>query len=141
MVPTSAETGYGYIEVEKPINFECLEALNVSNFIEKPNKDKAEILLKNERFLWNSGIFMFKASVILEELRKYAPDVIENCEKSLDPNLIDLEFKRLKKRSFKNCPNISIDVAVMEKTNLAKVIPIDTGWNDVGSWSSIWDIF
>jgi mannose-1-phosphate guanylyltransferase len=83
---------------------------------------------------------MFKASVILKELKKYSPKVVEFCEKSLEDDNIDLEFKRLNKDWFKKCENISIDKAVMEKTNLGCMIPLDVGWSDVGSWSSIWDI-
>ena len=140
VVPTSAETGYGYIKSESSINNESLEALNVTDFIEKPDKENAEIFVKNDHYLWNSGIFMFKASTILEELKKYAPKIVESCEKSLEHNNLDLEFKRLRKEHFRECLNISIDKAVMEKTKKATVIPIDVGWSDLGSWSSIWDI-
>ncbi len=140
VAPTSAETGYGYIKSESSINAESLEALNVTDFIEKPDKENAEIFLKNDHYLWNSGIFMFKASTILEELKKYAPKIVESCEKSIEHNNLDLEFKRLRKEHFRECLNISIDKAVMEKTKKATVIPIDVGWSDLGSWSSIWDI-
>ena len=140
VIPTSPETGYGYIKTDKSINLNSLEALNVSDFIEKPNKKKAEEFISNECFLWNSGMFMFKASKILEELNKFAPDIITYSKKALEKNNIDLEFKRLDKKFFKECPNISIDVAVMEKTKLASVVPLDAGWTDVGSWSSLWEI-
>ena len=140
VVPTSAETGYGYIKSETAFNPKNLEALNVTDFIEKPDKENAEKFVKNDHYLWNSGIFMFKASVILKELKKHAPKIIESCEKSLEHDDLDLEFKRLKKESFRECLNVSIDKAVMEKTEKATVIPIDVGWSDLGSWSSIWDI-
>ncbi len=140
VIPTSAETGYGYIKSETPINFETLEALNVIDFIEKPDKEKAAKFIQNDHYLWNSGIFMFKASVILEELRKHEPKIIECCERSLEHNQKDLEFKRLKKEFFTKCSNISIDKAVMERTKKGTVIPLDVGWSDLGSWSSIWDI-
>ena len=140
VIPTSAETGYGYIKSENPINTKCHEALNVSEFIEKPNKENAVKYFSDDHYLWNSGIFMFRASVILQELRRYAPEIIEYCKASLEHNDIDLEFKRLKKDTFKKCKNISIDKAVMEKTKKATVIPINLGWSDLGSWSSIWDI-
>ena len=100
MVPTAAETGYGYIKSETAINPKSLEALNVTDFIEKPDKENAEKFVKNDHYLWNSGIFMFKASVILEELKKHAPKIIESCKKSLEHDDLDLEFKRLKKDSF-----------------------------------------
>ena len=140
VIPTSAETGYGYIKSMKPLNLKTLKASNISKFIEKPDKRNAEIFLKNDHYLWNSGMFMFRSSVILEELDKYAPKILENCKKSFDEINVDLEFKRLNKESFKKCANISIDKAVMEKTKLASVIPLDVGWSDIGSWSSIWDI-
>ena len=114
--------------------------MDVLNFYEKPNKLTAEKFLEDGNFLWNSGIFMFKASVITQELNKYAPDILSNCKKSLDNSRIDLEFKRLNKENFIKCSNISIDIAVMEKTKMASVVPIDIGWNDVGSWSAMWEI-
>lgn len=140
VIPTSAETGYGYIKSETAVNIESLEPLKVSKFMEKPDKTNAEKFVQNDHYLWNSGIFMFKASVILEELRKYEPKIIDYCERSLEHNHIDLEFKRLKKEFFRKCSNISIDKAVMEKTKKGTVIPLDVGWSDLGSWSSIWDI-
>ena len=140
VIPSSPETGFGYIETEKTSNLRSLDALKVVNFIEKPNKRDAETFLKKDQYFWNSGMFMFKASVILRELKQYSPKVVEFCEKSLKDKKIDLEFKRLNKDWFKKCENISIDKAVMEKTNIASVIPLDIGWSDVGSWSSIWDI-
>ena len=140
VIPTSAETGYGYIKAATSINLGSLEPLKVLDFIEKPDKKNAEKFVQNDHYLWNSGIFMFKASVILEELRKHEPKIIDYCEKSLEHNHIDLEFKRLKKEFFEKCSNISIDKAVMEKTKKGTVIPLDVGWSDLGSWSSIWDI-
>lgn len=140
VIPTSPETGYGYIEAENEVNLDLLQALKVKNFFEKPNKLKAESFLKNSKFLWNSGIFMFKASTILRELEKFEPQLINNCKKALEEKVIDLEFKRLGKEFFENCPDISIDVAVMERTKLASVVPLDSGWSDVGSWSSVWEV-
>ena len=83
---------------------------------------------------------MFKASEILKEIEKFSPEIITFCKKSLDKKLYDLDFQRLNKKSFFNCPNISIDVAVMEKTSKGTVIPLDVGWNDIGSWDSLWEI-
>ena len=140
VIPTSAETGFGYIETEKPSDNKSNTTLKVLNFIEKPNKNKADIFLRNENYFWNSGMFMFKASVILRELKKYSPKIVEFCEKSLEENNIDLEFKRLNKDWFSKCENISIDKAVMEKTKLGSMVPLDVGWSDIGSWSSIWEI-
>ena len=140
IVPTSPEVGYGYIKSKDELDEKQIKGSQIVCFIEKPDKINAEIFIKDDRFTWNSGIFMFKASVILEELRKHEPKILDYCEKSLEHNHIDLEFKRLKKEFFKKCSNISIDKAVMEKTKKGTVIPLDVGWSDLGSWSSIWDI-
>mgnify|MGYP001203076731 CR=1 FL=1 len=140
VIPTSPETGYGYIKTEQSINVDSFEALDVSNFIEKPDKKIAEKFISHNHYLWNSGMFMFKASKILEELKNFAPEIISYSKKAFEKNNIDLEFKRINKEFFKDCPNISIDVAVMEKTKLASVVPLDAGWTDVGSWSSLWEI-
>ena len=140
VIPTSPETGYGYMKTEQSINLDSLEALDIAQFIEKPDKESAEKFISNEHYLWNSGMFMFKASKILKELKKFAPEIINSSKKAFEKNNIDLEFKRIDKDCFQDCPNISIDVAVMEKTKLASVVPLDAGWTDVGSWSSLWEI-
>ena len=138
VVPTKAETGYGYIEAEDKIS-ENSNSSSIKKFIEKPNKNLAERLFKDEHFLWNSGIFLFKASIILKELEKYEPELVNTCKKSLLKSKKDLDFIRLDKESFKSCTDISIDVAVMERTNLGKVIPLKVGWSDLGSWNSIYE--
>ena len=139
ITPTRAETGYGYIET-----FEKLSILNKSSqikrFIEKPKKDIANKLFRDSRFKWNSGIFLFKANTIIEELLKFQPEIIKFCEESLKDSVFDLDFLRLDKKSFEKCPNISIDKSIMEKTNLGKVINLDAGWSDIGSWESVWEI-
>ena len=93
----------------------------------------------NKKYTWNSGIFLFKASTILNELIKFAPEVVDTCMKSLEGIEKDLNFQRINNNYFKNCPDIAIDVAVMEKTKLGKVLPLDVGWNDLGSWESVWE--
>ena len=138
IVPKSSETQYGYIESEEEI-CKTNKPSNIVNFIEKPNKEIAEKLFKNNKYTWNSGIFIFKASTILKELNKYAPEIIEICNKSLEGIEKDLNFQRIDHNYFKNCQNVSIDIAVMEKTQLGKVIPLDVGWNDLGSWRAIWE--
>ena len=139
ITPTRAETGYGYIET-----FEKLSILNKSSqikrFIEKPKKDIANKLFRDSRFKWNSGIFLFKANTIIEELLKFQPEIIKFCEESLKDSVFDFDFLRLDKKSFEKCPNISIDKSIMEKTNLGKVINLDAGWSDIGSWESVWEI-
>ena len=137
IVPTSAETGYGYIKACKnDTNPDCFK---IEKFIEKPNKELAEKLIKDKLFTWNSGMFLFRASLILEELKLYCPEIVEKCEKSIQDNRMDLDFQRINKKFFNDCKNISIDNAVMEKTELGKVIPLDAKWSDLGGWNSIWD--
>ena len=82
---------------------------------------------------------MFKAKKILEEINKYQPKIYSSCKKALDKSIKDLDFERLDLNEFKKCPNISIDLAVMEKTSIGKVLPLDAGWNDIGSWKAVWD--
>ena len=98
----------------------------------------AEILVKDNRFTWNSGIFMFKATTILNEVEKFYPNLIKNCRSSLDKKLFDLDFQRLDKKASRECSNVSIDVAVMEKTKNAYVFPLNVGWSDIGSWQTLW---
>jgi len=136
--PNSPETGYGYIESEREISDE-VNFSNIKRFVEKPNKDLAKKFLNNKSFSWNSGIFLFKASTILNELLKFEPEIVSICKSSLTKNLLDLNFRRIDKECFKLCPNKSIDVAVLEKTNLGTVIKLDAGWDDLGSWKSICD--
>ena len=136
--PNTPETGYGYIESEKEISDKSRFS-NIKRFIEKPTKDIAEKFIKNKYFSWNSGIFLFKASTILNELLKYEPDIFDICKKSLKNSSLDLNFRRIDKTFFNSCPNKSIDVAVMEKTNLGTVVKLDAGWDDLGSWKSIWE--
>ncbi len=136
--PNSPETGYGYIESEKEISNEVTFS-NIKRFVEKPNKELAEKFLNNKYFSWNSGIFLFKASTILNELLKFEPEIVSICKSSLTNNLLDLNFRRIDKELFKSCPSKSIDIAVLEKTNLGTVIKLDAGWDDLGSWKSICD--
>ena len=136
--PKSPETQYGYIESSEKISRET-KSSNIKKFIEKPSKDKAEKLFKNKFYSWNSGIYVFRASTILKELNKFAPNVVEICRKSLEACKKDLNFQRINSEVFKKCENVSIDIAIMEKTNLGKVIPLNVGWNDYGNWKSVWE--
>ncbi|MBW3042831.1 mannose-1-phosphate guanylyltransferase/mannose-6-phosphate isomerase [Prochlorococcus marinus] len=141
IVPTCAETGYGYIEAKESTHEkDTINGLDIKNFIEKPNKAKAEELIKDARYTWNSGMFLFKASTIINELEKFAPEIINYCKISIEKNIVDLDFLRLEEESFKKCPKLSIDIAVMEKTKLGTVLPLNVGWSDIGSWKSLWDI-
>ena len=137
--PTGPETGYGYIETYCEIS-DQISSTKIKKFIEKPSFDKAKTFIEDNHHLWNSGIFLFKASTILKELKKYEPDLIKTCEESIKKGLIDLDFFRVDKETFVNCPSIAIDVAVMEKTDLGFVSPLDVGWSDIGSWQSLWSV-
>ena len=140
IVPTSPETGYGYIEaIASNQTKDCLTGLKINKFIEKPNKNKAEKLINDSRYTWNSGMFLFKASAIINELEKFAPEIINYCKIAIEKDVVDLDFLRLEEESFKKCPKVSIDIAVMEKTNLGTVLPLNVGWSDIGSWKSLWD--
>ena len=138
VVPRSPETGYGYIETYEEISDQN-KSSKISKFIEKPNLSLANKLIKDKHYLWNSGIFLFKASLILQELEKFEPEIIKICDKALKTGKVDLDFLRINPKIFKNCPNMPIDIAVMEKTNLGSVISLKAGWNDIGSWKSIWE--
>ena len=139
VIPTYPETGYGYIESEKSFKKGSLEGLKITRFIEKPNIKKAEMLYLDKKFTWNSGIFMFKTSLILNELNKYQPSIVKFCTEALKKSSKDLDFIRVDDQAFEKSPNISIDVAVMERTNLGTVLPLDAKWRDVGSWKSLWN--
>ena len=136
IIPQSAETGYGYIEIEKK---DKAEYFDIKSFVEKPNKKNAINFLNSGNYLWNSGMFMFNASIYLSELNKFEPEILTSCKKSLSNEFKDLEFIRIDKKEFCKSPNQSIDYAVMEKTNKAKVVPLDAGWSDVGSWDALMD--
>ncbi|KGD74979.1 mannose-1-phosphate guanyltransferase [Tatumella morbirosei] len=139
IVPSSPETGYGYIKRGEEITD---GGYQVSCFVEKPNRENAELYFKSNEYYWNSGMFLFKASRYIEELEKFRPDILSSCEKSMAGVICDAEqsFIRIDETSFSSCPDDSIDYAVMEKTGDAVVIPLNAGWNDVGSWSALWDI-
>ncbi|HFQ4982569.1 TPA: mannose-1-phosphate guanylyltransferase/mannose-6-phosphate isomerase [Vibrio vulnificus] len=138
IVPTKPETGYGYIQSGTKLddNF----AFTVNAFVEKPNLDLAKKYVEEGGYYWNSGMFMFKASRYLDELHKYRPDILAAVKKALLGSHKDLDFVRLDEEEFRNCPDESIDYAVMEKTEDAVVCPMDAGWSDVGAWSSLWEV-
>ena len=139
IVPTAPETGYGYIEAAEPFHPEGLADVPIARFVEKPNQATAEQFLATGRFTWNSGMFLFKASAMLAEIERLAPDVVSCCRAALEQDSADLDFLRLEREAFARCPNVAIDVAVMEQTALGSVLPLDVGWSDVGSWSALWE--
>ena len=139
VLPTSPETGFGYIEAKNQLVKNKLEAEPIIRFIEKPNYELASKLILDKRFSWNSGVFMFKASKILEEFNNFEPKLLNLCKSALETSKKDLDFLRLNNDYFKECKNISVDKAIMEKTNLGSVLPLDVGWSDIGNWNSIWE--
>ena len=138
VVPTKPETGYGYIE-SKYILSNIVKASPIEKFIEKPSFEIAKKYLEDRHFSWNSGIFMFKTSKILNELNKFEPAMLDICRRSIENSYKDLNFQRIKLEIFNKCKNIPIDIAVMEKTNEGVVLSLDAGWSDVGNWSSVWE--
>ncbi|WP_058119555.1 mannose-1-phosphate guanylyltransferase/mannose-6-phosphate isomerase [Photobacterium kishitanii] len=137
IVPTHPETGYGYIRRGNILN---REAYSVDAFVEKPQLETAQEYVDSGKYYWNSGMFLFKASRYLEELDKFAPDILLSCKKAMLETATDLDFIRLDKNAFMICPDDSVDYAVMEKTKDAVVVPMDANWSDVGSWSALWEV-
>ncbi|ACL03190.1 mannose-1-phosphate guanylyltransferase/mannose-6-phosphate isomerase [Desulfatibacillum aliphaticivorans] len=135
VVPHAPETGYGYIR--KGESF-AEGAFILDKFVEKPDLPTAEQYLASGDYLWNSGMFMFKASVVLEELKKHAPEIVQACKQAVEGGREDLDFFRLDAKAFGQSPSISIDYAVMEKTSQGVVLPLEIGWDDLGSWESLW---
>ena len=138
IVPSHPETGYGYIKKSKGSDAD--KAFSVSAFVEKPNLEIAKDYISSGDYLWNSGMFMFRASRYLEELKKFEPKIHSICIEAIQQATEDLDFIRISEEIFKDCPNTSIDYAVMEKTGAAVVVPLDAGWSDVGSWLSLYEV-
>jgi mannose-1-phosphate guanylyltransferase len=136
IVAHEPQTGYGYIKRGESQG----NGFAVDAFIEKPTIDVAKEYIESGNYLWNSGMFLIKASRYLEELKKHRPDIYEACRLSMKGITKDNDFLRVNEMPFAKCPSESIDYAVMEKTNDAVVVPMDVGWSDIGSWSSLWDI-
>ena len=133
VVPHSPETGYGYIHRVNGGG----DVYVVDKFVEKPDHDTAQSYVSSGEYYWNSGMFMFRASRYLDELKKFCPEMVEACLKAVVDAEVDLDFTRLQRKAFESSPSDSIDYAVMEKTDQAVVVPLDAGWSDVGSWSSL----
>lgn len=144
VMPDSANTGYGYIERGEPLQLQ--KAVNaaeqgpwrVKKFTEKPALKLATQFLEGKRHLWNSGMFMFRASVYLNQLNQFAPDIYRACLRSFEARTSDSQFVTIPQDQFALCRSESIDFAVMEKTEKAAVIPLNAGWDDLGSWDAMW---
>jgi mannose-1-phosphate guanylyltransferase/mannose-6-phosphate isomerase len=135
IVPSAPETGYGYIQAASGQGVRAVE-----RFVEKPDLATATEYLASGDYFWNSGMFLFRASRYLDELELFAPGMLAHCRTALAGAKSDNDFLRLDRAAFEACPSDSIDYAVMEKTAHAVVLPIDVGWNDVGSWSALKEI-
>jgi len=136
ILPSEPHTGYGYIKA----GADSGEGFLVDAFKEKPDQVTAETYLEQGGYYWNSGMFLFRASRYLEELKAYRPNIFNACSKAIAKVVPDLDFIRVDAEAFAACPDESIDYAVMENTADAVVVPMDVGWNDIGSWSSLWDL-
>nr|WP_305075980.1 mannose-1-phosphate guanylyltransferase/mannose-6-phosphate isomerase [Microbulbifer sp. YPW1] len=136
IVPTSPETGYGYIRSGEVV----ADGWKVAEFVEKPDLATAEKYLASGEYNWNSGMFLFRASRYLEELSLHHPQILEACRAAIAGAARDLDFTRIDAEAFGRCPSDSVDYAVMEKTESAAVVPMQAGWSDVGSWSALWEL-
>ncbi len=139
VVPKAPETGFGYIQADRAIGAED-GPRRVLRFVEKPDASTAQGYLDVGGYFWNSGMFLFRASRYVEELQRFRPDMLDAVRRALNDGARDGDFVRLDRDAFAACPSDSIDYAVMEKTDAAMVLPVDIGWNDVGSWSALWDV-
>ncbi|MDL2269191.1 mannose-1-phosphate guanylyltransferase/mannose-6-phosphate isomerase [Desulfosarcina sp. OttesenSCG-928-A07] len=142
VVPRSPETGYGYIKAGEPISAPGRKptAYSISAFVEKPDLVAAKRYVYARNYCWNSGMFMFTASKALAALEQFAPDMVAACRLAVERGITDLDFFRLDKAAFSECPADSIDYAIMEKTDKGAMVPMSAGWNDLGSWEALWQV-
>ena len=135
--PSNANTGYGYIKASDEGKDGTFE---VEEFVEKPDQKTAEFYLEQLNYLWNSGIFMFQASSVIDELKMHAPDIVSSVNSAVNNAMQDLDFIRLEKNAFESSPSDSIDCALIEKSKNVVVIRLDAKWSDIGTWSSLYDV-
>ena len=140
IVPGSPETGYGYIKTGAPLDSQAqITPRAVEQFVEKPDEETAKRYLAAGSYLWNSGMFLFRADEFLQQLERFAPDIAGCCQQAYAAIVAGPDFQTIPEREFAACRSDSIDYAVMEKTDSAAVIPLDAGWSDLGAWDSMWD--
>ncbi|MCU0809976.1 MAG: mannose-1-phosphate guanylyltransferase/mannose-6-phosphate isomerase [Thiobacillaceae bacterium] len=139
IVAATPETGYGYIHKGVPLA-DSGHAFAVEAFVEKPDLATAQRYVDSGDYFWNSGMFLFRARDFLDELQALRPDILEASRAALDAATPDLDFVRLDPAAFEACPSDSVDYAVMEHTRRAAMVPADIGWNDIGSWSALWEV-
>jgi mannose-1-phosphate guanylyltransferase/mannose-6-phosphate isomerase len=143
VVPQAPETGYGYIRKGEAIDDgQASEGIppvwRIDQFVEKPALETARSYLASGDYCWNSGMFMFRADRLIEEMQTHAPDILSACRSAMAKAEIDLDFYRLDKPAFEACPTDSIDYAVMEKTESGAMVALESSWNDLGSWEALW---
>ena len=137
IVPGRPEVGYGYLKKGLSIS---AQGFRVEEFVEKPDLETAAAYVASGEYYWNSGMFLFSAAELLLEMEMHAPDILQQCRLAFERISPDLDFLRIPDAEFAACRSESIDYALMEKTSRAAVVPLDAGWNDLGSWQSLWDI-
>ena len=137
--PTAPETGYGYIKSGSEIAA-ASGTSHVDTFVEKPDRAKAETLLAEGGWTWNSGMFLMRASATIDAFKEHAPEILKACEQSVEAAQRDLDFLRLSAETWENAPAMPFDKAIMEKTAHAAVVPADMGWSDIGTWSALADV-
>jgi len=141
--PNAPETGYGYIETKADRSGDGdngAASRDVARFVEKPDRATAEKYLASGNFLWNAGVFMYRAKDMIAAFEKHAPTLLKPCREALDKAKADLDFLRLDKAAYEQCENISLDYAVMEKAEGVRCAPLASDWNDLGAWSAIWEV-
>jgi len=139
ILPTAPETGYGYIHRGKPYDG-IAGCYHIERFVEKPDQKTAESYLASGDYAWNSGMFVLPVAEFLEEAEQFKPEMVDLCRRAVERASEDLDFLRLDGDAFAGIEAISIDYAIMEQTHKGAIVPADIGWNDVGSWSALWDI-
>lgn len=137
--PTAPETGYGYLEMGEPLQ-EVKGAYTLASFTEKPERKKAEALLKGKKHLWNSGMFLFQAKTFIALLESLQPEILKLAKQVVKTTTQDMDFLRLDQKLFAAMPSISIDYAIMEHTAIGALVPAQFGWCDLGAWDALWDI-
>jgi mannose-1-phosphate guanylyltransferase/mannose-6-phosphate isomerase len=139
IIPEHAETGFGYLKRGTEIDG-ITGAYHLAEFVEKPDQARAEAYLESGEYSWNSGMFVLPVRPFLEEVERLQPELLTSVRKAVAAAERDLNFTRLDEGAFSEAPSISIDHAVMESARSAAVVPVDIGWNDIGSWAALWDI-
>jgi mannose-1-phosphate guanylyltransferase / mannose-6-phosphate isomerase len=138
IAPDRPHTGYGYIRIGEALP-QLPGTFAVERFVEKPSRELAERYLAEGDHVWNSGIFLFPARLFLDELTRFEPTLLDACRAALDGLARDLDFRRLDATAFRRLPSVSVDVAVMERTDRSAVVPVEMGWSDLGNWQALWE--